>query len=83
MLTLDGDIIVKLGPCEGPIKALDWGPNGHLYIDQADHILTTSCNNNIQELLEVHPEPASVLRVSPKGSFLALGVASDTHKVCS
>jgi hypothetical protein len=82
VLTLEGELTLKLGPCEGPIKAVEWGPNGHLYIDQADHILTTSCDNDIQELLEVHPEPATVLRVSPKGSYLAMGVTSESNKVC-
>lgn len=75
VLDLDGKVTCKFGPFESAISGLEWGPRGHLYIDLATRLLTTSCDES-QPLLELHAEPSTALLVSTKVSFLALGVAS-------
>lgn len=75
MLTSDGKVTCKFGPFKSAILGLEWGPNGHLYIDLGTRLLTTHCDES-QPLLELHAETNTALSVSSNVSFLALGVGT-------
>ncbi|MEO0397210.1 MAG: hypothetical protein AAF243_14670 [Cyanobacteria bacterium P01_A01_bin.137] len=77
---LEGQLVNQLSS-EGPITAIDFGPNGELAITDSNQAIRILDGLSGEELLRVQQDlPLQILKVSPDGSRLA-AVNADSSEV--